>query len=67
MTTPSDKAARDLKSEFVERRQSAREQLTPLGESSRSTNILAPLIFSTNTMGATEQFSAWKKTYRGSL
>jgi len=61
VTTPSDKPECDLKPEFVERRQSARVQLTPLGESSRSTNILTPLIFSTNSLGATEQFSAWKK------
>ncbi|ASV88671.1 helix-turn-helix domain protein (plasmid) [Ochrobactrum quorumnocens] len=61
MTTPSDKAEHDPKSEFVERRLSARVPLAPLGESARSTNILAPLIFTTETLEPTEQFSAWKQ------
>lgn len=61
MTSPSDKATHNLKPEFVERRQSARVPLALLGEDARSTNILAPLIFTTETLEPCAQFSAWQQ------
>ncbi|MDF4192131.1 hypothetical protein PV939_12030, partial [Ligilactobacillus salivarius] len=59
--SPSDKATSDLKPEFVERRQSARVPLARLGEEARSTNILAPLVFTTEQLDPSAQFSAWQQ------
>ena len=61
MTSPSDKATRDLKPDFVERRQSARVPLAPLGEDARSANILAPLVFTTEQLEPAAQFAAWQQ------
>lgn len=61
MTSPSDKATSDLKPEFVERRQSPRVPLARLGEEARSTNILAPLVFTTEQLDPSAQFSAWQQ------
>lgn len=61
MTSPSDKATSDLKPEFVERRQSPRVPLARLGEEARSTNILAPLVFTTEQLDPSTQFSAWQQ------
>lgn len=61
MTSPSDKAAHDLKSEFVERRQSERVPLAPLGEDTGSQNFLVPLVFSTGAIEPCAQFSAWQR------
>lgn len=61
MTSPSDKATRDLKPDFVERRQSARLPLAPLGEDARSANILAPLVFTTEQLESAAQFAAWQQ------
>ncbi|KAB2657874.1 helix-turn-helix transcriptional regulator [Brucella tritici] len=61
MTSPSDKATRDLKPDFVERRQSARLPLAPLGEDARSANILAPLVFTTEQLEPAVQFAAWQQ------
>ncbi len=61
MTPPSDKATRDLKPDFVERRQSVRVSLTPLGEDARSTNILTPLVFTTEELEPSAQFPAWQQ------
>ncbi len=61
VTSPSDKATSDLKPEFVERRQSARVPLARLGEEARSTNILAPLVFTTEQLDPSAQFSAWQQ------
>ena len=61
MTSQSDKATRDLKPDFVERRQSARVPLAPLGEDARSANILSPLVFTTNQLEPSAQFAAWQQ------
>ncbi|KAB2673936.1 helix-turn-helix transcriptional regulator [Brucella tritici] len=61
MTSPSDKATRDLKPDFVERRQSARVPLATLGEDARSANILAPLVFTTEQLEPAAQFAAWQQ------
>jgi len=61
VTSPSDKATRDLKPDFVERRQSARVPLATLGEDARSANILAPLVFTTEQLEPAAQFAAWQQ------
>ncbi|PQA73942.1 helix-turn-helix domain-containing protein [Brucella oryzae] len=61
MTSPSDKATRNLKPEFVERRRSARVPLAPLGEDARSANILTPLVFTTEELEPSAQFPAWQQ------
>ncbi len=61
MTSPSDKASRDLKPDFVERRQSVRVPLAPLGEDARSTNILTPLVFTTEELEPRAQFPTWQQ------
>ncbi|MGH6775725.1 helix-turn-helix domain-containing protein [Brucella tritici] len=61
MTSPSDKATRDLKPDFVERRQSARVPLATLGEDARSANTLAPLVFTTEQLESAAQFAAWQQ------
>ncbi|EXL03301.1 helix-turn-helix domain-containing protein [Brucella anthropi] len=61
MTSPSDKASRDLKPDFVERRQSVRVPLAPLGEDARSTNILTPLVFTTEELEPCAQFPTWQQ------
>ncbi|KAB2684217.1 helix-turn-helix domain-containing protein [Brucella tritici] len=61
MTSPSDKATRDLKPDFVERRQSERVPLATLGEDARSANILAPLVFTTEQLEPAAQFAAWQQ------
>jgi AraC-like DNA-binding protein len=61
VTSPSDKATRDLKPDFVERRQSARVPLATLGEDARSANTLAPLVFTTEQLESAAQFAAWQQ------
>lgn len=61
MTSPSDKATRDLKPDFVERRQSARVPLATLDEDARSANTLAPLVFTTEQLEPAAQFAAWQQ------
>ena len=61
MTPMRDKATSELKSDFVERRRSARVPLARLGEQVRSANVLTPLIFTTAQLDACVQFSAWQQ------
>jgi len=61
VTSDNDKTGLDIKLEFVERRQSVRTPVSPLGEVAGSANLLEPLIFSTEGCEPSEQFSAWQQ------
>jgi hypothetical protein len=61
VTSDNDKTGLDLKLEFVERRQSVRTPVSPLGEIAGSANLLEPLVFSTEGCEPSEQFSAWQQ------
>ena len=58
MTADSDKTGQDLRSEFVERRQSVRVPVSPLGEIVGGSNLLEPLIFTTEYYEPSQQFAA---------
>jgi len=57
----SDKTGQDFKSEFVERRQSVRTPVSPLGEALGGTGVLKPLVFTTQDFEPSEQFFAWQQ------
>lgn len=61
VTATNDPAAPNLKTEFIERRKSAREVVEPFGERTPSANVLNPLVFSTEELPASEQFVSWKQ------
>ena len=61
MTADSDKTGQDLRSEFVERRQSVRVPVSPLGEIVGGSNLLEPLIFTTEYYEPSQQFAAWQQ------
>ena len=61
MTSDNDKTAQDFELEFVERRQSVRVPVSPLGEIAGGSNLLEPLIFTTECYEPSEQFAAWQQ------
>ena len=61
MTSDNDKTAQDFELEFVERRQSVRVPVSPLGEIAGGSNRLEPLVFTTECYEPSEQFAAWQQ------